>query len=282
MMRAVNTAEELQCLTVMADRDIKTTLKRTWASLSLWTTFKLVGAMMNGLFSSKKIDEKEIEELKSSDALASLLKEFSDALPKVRTALIDERDQYLANRIENAPGNTVVAVIGAGHIPGIKNWIGQSVDVSALEVVPPPGKLGKIISWGIPAAVIGMIVAGFFTSGFSTSAEMVKSWIWITGFTAALGAALALAHPLTILAAFVSAPITSLHPLLASGWVAGLVEAVIRKPRVSDLESIATDVVSMRGLWSNRVSRILLIVAFTNLLGTIGALYGAKVLASHL
>jgi pheromone shutdown protein TraB len=124
------------------------------------------------------------------------------------------------------------------------------------------------------------LVVGFFVSGGDTTAEMVWGWILATGGFAALGSLLALGHPLTIASAFVAAPLTTIHPLLASGWVAGLVEALLRRPRVADLETITDDLNTLRGWWHNRVSRVLLIMALTNLFGTIGALWGIKVVAS--
>jgi len=282
MMAALKTAEELGAQTLLADRDITVTLKRTWAGLSLWSMGKVLVLMLSGLFSKKTFDEAEIERLKRSDALDELMKEFSEKLPEVRTTLIDERDRYLAARIQSAPGPAVVAVVGAGHVQGIKKWLGKEIDTAALEVIPPPNVWLRLAAWFIPVAALGLIVYGFFASGMGTSAGMISSWVWITGCAAALGAAIALAHPLTIICAFITAPFTTLHPLLASGWIAGLVEAWIRKPRVSDLETIADDVTQFSGLWKNRVSKILLIMALTNLFGALGALYGLKVVASLL
>jgi pheromone shutdown protein TraB len=127
-----------------------------------------------------------------------------------------------------------------------------------------------------------MLIFGFFQSGENTSAEMIGMWFWINGLFAAFGTALTLGHPLSIMAAFFAAPFTALHPFLASGWVAGLVEAMLRKPLVSDLENIADDISTVKGVFSNRVSRILLVVAVTNLTGTIGAIIGAGSIAALL
>lgn len=282
MMRALSVAEEHRCETVLADRDIRTTLKRTWAALNFWNTLRLPLVVLGGLGTSPTITEEEIERMKTADGLECLLKEFSDSFPSVKAALIDERDRYLAAKIRSAPGQKVVAVVGAGHVPGIKRFIRDDIDVEPLERIPPPKLSSRIIGLLLPSLVIGLVIAGFFSSGMTTSFEMVQTWVWITGLSAALGSAICLAHPLTILAAFVSSPITTLHPLLASGWIAGLVEAIIRKPRVSDLETIGDDIMTIRGLWRNRVSRTLMIVAFTNLCGTIGMIIGAKEVASIL
>ena len=282
MVRAAEIAEETGARIVLADRNVTTTLKRTWASLGFWSMGKLFFAMLGGLFSEQKIDEAEIERLKSSDALDELMREFSKALPEVRISLIDERDKYLAEKIQSAPGTRIVAIVGAGHVAGIKRYLGTKIDIEALDALPPPSSLARLLGMGIPALFIALIVAGFFYSGAETSAHMVGAWILITGGFAALGSLIALGHPLTILSAFVASPFTTIHPLLASGWVAGLVEAMIRKPRVGDLEHIAEDLSTYGGWYRNRVSRILLIMALTNLFGTIGALWGIKVVASML
>jgi pheromone shutdown-related protein TraB len=282
MVRAAEIAEATGARIILADRNVTTTLKRTWASLGFWSMGKLFFAMLGGLFSDQKIDEAEIERLKSSDALDELMREFSKALPEVRISLIDERDKYLAEKIQSAPGTRIVAIVGAGHVAGIKRYLGTKIDIQALDALPPPSPFARLLGMGIPALFVALIVGGFFYSGAETSAHMVGAWILITGGFAALGSLIALGHPLTILSAFVASPFTTIHPLLASGWVAGLVEAMIRKPRVGDLEHIAEDLSTYGGWYRNRVSRILLIMALTNLFGTIGALWGIKVVASML
>jgi pheromone shutdown-related protein TraB len=277
MLKSAEVAEDVGAELVLADRDVRTTLKRSWAALGFFGTFRLVSSMVLSLFSDQSIDEEEIERLKKSDALEEMMKEFSDALPEVRTALIDERDQYLAAKIREAPGERIVAIVGAGHCPGIREWISKPIDVKALEVIPSPNPIWKIIGWLIPLLVLGIFTWGFVEAGSSKVFEMATAWFLINGVLGALGALLALGHPLTILSAFVASPFTSLNPLIAGGWVAGLVEAIVRKPRVADLESVADDMSThFTGIWKNRVSRILLVVALTNLCGTIGTFIGVE------
>jgi pheromone shutdown-related protein TraB len=279
MMRAMKVADEIGAKTVLADREVKITLKRVWSNVGFWGGAKIILAMGSALLSKEKISQEEIEKLKSQDALDSALKEFSEKLPKVRKPLIDERDQYLAAKISAAPGNIVVAVIGAGHIPGIKKNLTKNINLAELEIVPPKGIVIKLVGWSLPAMIIGFIIYGFFGSGFQASLNMLEAWFWITGFMGALGAALAVAHPITIIAAFLGTPLATLHPLIAAGWIAGLVEAYLRKPRVSDFENITDDMATVRGFWTNRVTRIILVIAFTNIFATIGMIWGAKVLA---
>ncbi|MBF0467877.1 MAG: TraB family protein, partial [Desulfamplus sp.] len=167
-------------------------------------------------------------------------------------------------------------VVGAGHVPGIKRYMGSDtssghkIDISNLEEIPEPGIVSKSLKWLVPGLIVVLFAAGFFMKGTETGTDMVWLWIVVNGVFAGLGALAALAHPYSIISAMVAAPITILHPLIAAGWVSGLVEAISRKPKVRDLESIPVDIMSVRGFWRNNVTRILLVVVFTNLGATIG------------
>ncbi|MCO6430719.1 MAG: TraB/GumN family protein [Deltaproteobacteria bacterium] len=279
MLRSLAVAEELDCGTVLADRDVRTTLKRTWSEIGFFSGFKLIMALIISMVTNQKVSEEEIEALKSKDTLSNLMHEFSAKFPSLRKTLIDERDLYLASKIGSAPGSSVVAVVGAGHVPGIKAILGREIDVAALEALPSRGVIGKLIGWSIPLAVVGLVIYGFFAAGSGLSLQMLGAWFWITGLFGAIGSTLALAHPVTIVSAFLATPFATLHPLIAAGWIAGLVEAWLKKPRVSDFECVLQDLGSLKGIWTNRVTRILLIIALTNLLATIGMIWGAKVIA---
>lgn len=274
MIAAAQTAEELGIPIVLADRDIKITLKRTWGGLGYWTMCKLFFSVFVSSFKGEELEESEIERLKSGDALEALLKEFSETLPEVRKTLIDERDQYLASMISEAPGERVVAIVGAGHVPGIKQWLGKEINRAELETIPPKTWSKKIVPWVIPMIIVILIAYGFTCADLQTGTAMIKSWVIITALTAGFGAALALAHPLTILGAAIASPLTSLHPFIASGWVAGLIEAVLRKPKVTDFETVTDDLGTFKGWWHNRLSRIVLVIALTNIFGTIGTFWG--------
>ena len=280
MMRSVKIAEEVGSEIVLADRDVKTTLKRTWSNLGFWSMLKVLGAMIASIFTSEKLEEDEIERLKSEDALNELMKDFSETLPEVKKSLITERDQYLAHKIRTAPGKKIVGVVGAGHVPGIKEWIEKEIPISELEIIPKGSKLKKIIAWSIPLLVVAVIIYGFFRGGAETSKNMILAWIVINAGFGALGALIALAHPITIISAGLASPLTSINPFIAGGWVAGIVEASIRKPRVGDLENIASDVASVSGFYKNRVTKILMIIALTNIFGSIGTFLGIGKLVS--
>jgi pheromone shutdown-related protein TraB len=282
MMRAAEVAKEMGCTIVLADRDVRTTLKRTWASLGIWEMGKVIGALLTGMFSNQSLDSAEIERMKSKDALEELMGDFTKELPGVREALIDERDRYLAAKVAAAPGKRIVAVIGAGHIPGMKKYFQENIDIAQLEEIPPPSPWSRLFGWAIPVSVLALMVYGFWVAGADKGLELIGLWFWINALLAGTGALVALAHPLTILAAGFAAPFTAINPFLASGWVAALVEASVRKPRVADLESVTEEIGSLRGIWTNRVSRIFLVIITTNLFGSIGTIIGIKEIAQHL
>jgi pheromone shutdown-related protein TraB len=281
MMAAVRASNERGIPCCLADRDIGITLRRALSSLGIIGFFKVSYAAIIGMLQKpQEITEEEIERLKGTDALEEVLREFGAFLPDLRRALIDERDIYLAQKIRDTPGKRIVAVVGAAHVPGIKRHIESISDLSSIRMVPPKSLFLRIFGWSIPTLIIAGMLYALVMSGPATFTKMLTTWFWITGIAGALGAAVVKAHPLTIIASFIAAPIAALHPLLATGWISGLVEAIVRKPRVGDLENIMEDMSSVRGMLSNRVSRTLLIVASTNLFVMVGMLLGAKELLS--
>ncbi|HIJ42000.1 MAG TPA: TraB/GumN family protein [Deltaproteobacteria bacterium] len=279
MLEAIKAADAAGAAIHLADRDVRTTLSRAWRLMGLWTKMKLLAQLVTSFGEADSITKEDIEAMKQQDMLETLLKEIGDLLPELRTVLIDERDQYLTEKIRTAPGKRIVAVVGAGHVPGIKkNW-DQSVDLKALETLPPKGKFLPFLKWGVPILVIGLIIAGFFMAGSDTGTELIKWWILANAVLAGIGAAAALAHPLTILSAIIASPITSLNPMIAAGWVSGLVETFLRKPRVKDFERLSEDIVSVKGFWSNKITRILLVVIFTNMGSSLGAFVALPLMA---
>lgn len=272
IMKAIQVAEDVGARVHLVDRDIRTTLARVWRLMGLRAKFRLLYQFIGSVAEVEDISEADIEEMKKKDVLEALLSEMGQSLPTVRQVLIDERDQYLSHMIRTAPGKKVVAVVGAGHVPGIRaNW-DQDIDVEALKQLPPKGRFAGVLKWGIPALVVALFFVGFLGSGSPTGTRMITWWILVTASLSGLGAAMALSHPLTILSAALSAPLTTIHPLIAAGWVAGLVEVMLRKPKVKDFESLLDDLSSLKGFWKNKITRILLVVIFTNLGATAGTL----------
>ncbi len=282
MITAINTAESIGAQIHLADRDIRTTLSKTWRVMGFWSKIKLIFQLVLSLGQLDEIKEEDVEKMKQQDVLETLLAEVGKSLPVLKSILIDERDQYLAEKIRTAPGNKIVAVVGAGHIPGIQKYWDSDIDIRALDLLPPKGKSVGIFKWLIPATIVALFIAGFFYGGTKAGADMIIWWILANGILAGLGAILALAHPATILSSILAAPLTSLNPMIAAGWVSGLVEAFTRKPKVRDLERLPEDILSIRGFWKNKVTRILLVVIFTNLGSSLGTFIAFPVIVKVL
>ena len=282
MFEAANVAEKLNSELVLADRDVKITLQRTWRGMRFWGKMKVLGQLLASLFVREEISKEEIEKLKESDALSEAMKMLAEQSPEMKRILIDERDQYMAEKIRQSMGKLVVAVVGAGHVKGLTAELENKHNLAELESVPPTGKAVAWLKWGIPALIIALIVYGFFTVDTEVSIEMIQRWVLINGTLSALGTAAAFGHPITIAVAFVAAPFTSLNPTIAAGWVAGLVEALLRKPQVRDFENLADDITHLKGFWQNNITRILLVVIFANLGSAIGTFAGGFAIATLL
>jgi pheromone shutdown-related protein TraB len=270
MITALDSAEAVGAATHLADREIRVTLSRTWRKMGFWDKMKLFFQLLMSMGGVDEISEEDVEKMKQQDVLETLLSEVGQQMPVLRDILIDERDQYLTEKIRSAPGKRIVAVVGAGHVPGIKNYWETPIDMATLETLPPKRKYVDVIKWGLPALIAALILSGFYFRGVEAGTEMISWWLLANGLLAGLGAVVAMGHPLTVIASVAAAPLTSLNPMIAAGWVGGLVEAVIRKPQVKDLEGLSDDILSARGFWRNKVTRILLVVVFTNIGSVIG------------
>ena len=269
MLAAMRVADELNIPTVMADRAIQTTLKRAWAKNSFWGKCKLLATLLSSAFSKEDMSAEDIENIKEKNEMDSMMNELADYMPVVKEVLIDERNVYLADKIWGAAGNSVVAVLGAGHLDGVVENLekiagGQAVDTAAIDVVPEKKGFAKFAGWIIPIAIIGLIISGFIYGGTQLGTKMIKSWILWNGACAAGLTLLAAGHPITILVAFLSAPITSLCPFIGCGFVTAIVQAFVCKPKVKDMETLQDDVTFV-GFYKNRILRILLIFILSSL-----------------
>jgi len=280
MLAAMKVAQELNIPTAMVDRPIQITLKRAWAKNSFWGKCKLLAMLITSAFSKEEIDPSEIENLKNNSEMDSMMTEFSKEMPVIKEVLIDERDKYLASKIWSATGNNIVAVLGAGHLPGVMKHLEalskneETADVDTISEVPPKSIIGKIIMWLIPVAIIGLIVAGFIYGGVKAGTQMLTTWFLWNAIPAAGLSLVALAHPVTILVAFAGAPFTSLCPFVGIGFCTAIVQAVIRKPKISDMETLQDDVGSLKGWYKNRILRVLLVFILSSLGSSLGTFIG--------
>lgn len=261
LKEAVNAANEKNIPVVLADRDIKITLKRTWACTPWYRKLSLLGGLFASIFDKTEVSEEELAKIKEQDALNGMMQEFGKSFPEVKKVLIDERDQHLASKIISAEGNKVVAVVGAGHVKGIAEIIREDralKDVSPICEIPKGAPIWKIIGWAIPVAIIASIIAVGVHAGAEKAGELSLQWAMLTGGGAMLGTIIAGGHPLTVLVALVAAPFTGLTPLIGVGFFTALTQVYMRPPRVQEMETLSDDIWQVKNWWKNRVTRVML------------------------
>ncbi len=271
---AAQTAEERGMEVELVDRNIRTTLLRVWRKTGLWNKMKVMASLFGSLFEKQELSEGELAKLRESDTLSSMLDEMGELLPSVKQILVDERDTYMTYHIRNAPGEKVLAVVGAAHLPGITRLL-QGAEISPetiaeISTIPPKTTLSKMIPWLIPGVVVALFIAGFFFGNRDQLADAATAWVLANGLFSALGTLLALGHPLTIASAFIAAPITSLNPTIGAGFVTGLVQTFVAAPTVGDMEHVGEDLTTIKGWWRNRLARVLLVFLFSSLGSSIG------------
>jgi pheromone shutdown-related protein TraB len=278
MRAAIEEAEANGIKVVLVDRNVQITLARAWRGLSFMTKMKLLYGALLSIFQVEELEEKDIEKLKEKDVLTSAVEEMARYAPTIKEVLIDERDAYMARKIADISSDKVVGIIGAGHMKGIMEQIEHPVkDLAALETVPP--KKEGMMKWVFSLIILILIWMGFHFGGMKHGYDMIKLWVICTMACTAIATLLTLAHPVTILVAALVAPITTVVRIFHSGWVAGLSEAYLKKPKVSDFESLHEDILRLGGWWRNPITRILLVVSFANVGSLIGMLIAAPMIA---
>ena len=282
MKAALHEAEAAGLPVSMVDRDIGTTLKRVWRNVSWWQRMQLGSGLFASLITRETVSPESIEQLKEGDVLESTFAEFAEQSEKLYEPLITERDRYMALRLMEDMADrgyrNVLVVIGAGHLKGLRGHLeGESAtdpaaEREALDTIPPGSRFFQYLPWIVAALVIAGFVIGF-SRDTQLGVQLVSEWFLINGVLSALGSAIALAHPLTIIATFLAAPLTSLNPTIGAGFVAAGVELLVRRPKVEDFSSLKHDVATVKGWWHNRVSRTLLIF----ILASVGSAAGTYI-----
>jgi pheromone shutdown-related protein TraB len=276
LLMAAQTAKDLQIPISLCDRDVRITLRRAWKSTSFFKKGYLLTSLLASFFDKSEISEEKLKELKQKDVLSELMEEMGEALPDLKRVLIDERDLFLVEKIKSSPGKRIVAVVGAGHVAGMlsKFESDNKHAISEVTLIPPVSKGYKIAGWTIPLLIIGSI--GFIAAekGFSVAGDNILYWILANGIPASIGALLALAHPLTTLSAFASAPITSLTPVIGAGYVTAFIQVLVCPPVVKEFETAGADIGSFKGWWKNRLLRIFLVFILTGFGSAIGTWVG--------
>lgn len=279
---AIEEADSADYPISLIDRDIGITMKRIYRSVPLRRRMVLLSGLIQSVLTRQSISKEEIEQLKEGDILESAFSQFAKKDSELYQPLIDERDQYMALRLIQetnlAEHHHIVAVVGAGHLGGIQKYLDQYCDYSNSELdtalnelkqLPEKKKIGKFIPWLITALILSGFAIGF-SKNASLGWELVVTWVAINGGFASIGALIAAAHPLTILGAFIAAPITSLNPMIGAGVVTSAIELWLRKPQIKDFDSLRHDTTHFTGWWHNRISRTLLVFILSSLGSAIG------------
>ncbi|TNJ34601.1 TraB/GumN family protein [Arenimonas terrae] len=271
----------------LIDRDVGITLKRAFRGLGFWGRTQLIAGLAASLFADEKVESDEIEKLKQGDFLESSFGEFAAGSPPLYQAVIAERDRYMAARLRQVGaegGREVLAVVGAGHLKGLAEHLREDTSPPApqlaeLDSLPASSQVPWFTLF-LVAFLLGGFAWGVWQGGFEVGGQMLMHWALITAVGGAIGCLVAGGHPLSILAAFVSSPLTPLHPALASGTVSAAVEAWIRKPTYADFLRLRDDTGHWKGWWRNRVARVLVNFFLTSL-GTAAGVWiaGAKLIS---
>lgn len=281
MRVAIDLAQKKNLSLELIDRDVGITMKRLYGNIPWWRKLYVISGLIASVLTNEKVTEEEIEKLKTGDMLESTFAQFATSAYDLFSPLIAERDQYISARLRQLtnrqPGKRILAVVGAGHLAGIKQeLIEGNADpdetLSKLVHQPKGTGIGKFIPW----IIVALVLAGF-GFGFSKSSDLgwslVINWILINGGLSALGAAIAGAHVLTVVTAFLAAPLTSLNPTIGAGVVTSAVELYLRKPTIKDFENVRQDTTKLSGWRTNRVARLILVF----LLSTLGSVFGTYI-----
>lgn len=279
MIEGMKASEEFGINLVLADRSIQTTFMRIWRKMGFFERIKLFFSLMS-IDDDEDVSEEDLQKLIERDNLELAIEDMGKDYPQIAATLLHERDKYLAYNIKNAPGDKVIAILGAAHTPGVEEEVFKEQNIEELNKIPPKSLAGKVIPWLIPILIVVLIGLGFKQS-MNTGMAQIKSWFLFNSVLAALLTALCLPHPLSVLTAFVVAPFTSINPMLACGWFAGLVEASLKKPTVEDVNNIPEDIFSIKAWIHNKFLKALLVVILANIGSSIGTIIaGSKIIQS--
>tara|TARA_B100000035_G_scaffold315053_1_gene333663 strand:+ start:261 stop:1418 length:1158 start_codon:yes stop_codon:yes gene_type:complete len=273
LLAAIEIAEENNIDHALIDRDVVVTLRRAWRKMGLREKWRV----LNALLWEDDDEEFDLDELiEDSDLLTTMMEEARDAAPRAGEVLIDERDAFLAGRIQQIRGKgKVLAVVGAGHINGIiehlqKPPMETTSKLSELSTEPPKPVWPKVVTWAIPILLLSVIGYLFWNGDTEALRDTLWYWTAANAILAGIGVALARGHPLSILVGALASPITSLNPTLAAGWFAGYTQLKIAAPTGGD----ATEFLALQNyslFYRNRVGKVLLVTALGNMGSALGA-----------
>lgn len=277
MLAAIRAAKDVGAEIALVDRKIAVTLKRAWNKMSLREKFRIFRELLYGFFGVSEMSEEiDIEMLKRQDIITEMMEELGKMAPKAKEVLVDERDAYIAGKLKKLaaenPGKSILAVVGAGHLNGLVENLKreEEPDLEELDSIPSSVFSLKLVGYMIPVAFLAIFVWTIYSRGWADFLDIVFKLFWIGGGLSALGALAALAHPFAIGSAFLAAPFGILNPLIATGWISGYVQVLVNPPQVKDFQGLR-EIEKVSTFWKNRLTKVLLVAAFTNMGATAGA-----------
>jgi len=265
--KAIELSEKCDIKHEFIDREIRVTLKRVWQSVGFFGKLRLIAELVASLFVSQEMEHDEIEKLKEKDALHSVLESLPPSFRRIREIIIDERDQYMAQKVRDATVNAekkpkrVLVVMGAGHLRGLEESLGREHNLENLSYVKKPKIIRSLIAFLAPIFIIVALLTYITFSGNKhlDLATTLKAWVIIKCSVTAIITLVWAPHFLAWLGAVVVSPVSTFLPIIKSGWIAALVEAIFRKPEVEDFESMAEATTKFKSFYRNRIFRIFMI-----------------------
>lgn len=284
LLEATKVAEKQDTPVALCDRDVRVTMRRAWHSTSFLKKNYLLASLFASMFDRTELTEEKLTELKETDVLSELLTELGDTLPELKQVLIDERDTFLAEKIKEAEGKRLVAVVGAGHVEGIKQALKEDRQdqMEEINTIPPVSPVWKIVGWSIPVVILASLGFIAWDKGGAVAGDNLIYWILANGIPSSIGAMLALAHPFTIIGAFAAAPITSLTPVIGAGYVTAFLQVMLRPPIVIEFETVLEDMATLTGWWKNKLLRVFLAFMLPGFGSMIGTWVGGYEIISNL
>ena len=276
--KAIEVAEAKNLGIEFIDREIRITLKRAWQSVGFFGKLRLMSELIASLFVTEDMQKDDIEKLKEKDALQSLLDSLPPAFRKIREIIIDERDQYMAQKVRDTVlhgkkhPRRVLVVIGAGHLRGMTEALHADHNMNALTFIKEAKLWRSLVAFLAPIVIIVALLTYFTLSGNKTLdiAATLKAWIIIKCSVTAVVTVIWSPHILAYLAGILVSPVSTFLPVIKSGWVAALLEAMYRKPEVTDFESMPEATTRFNSFYRNRIFRIFMVFflgQFSSMLG---------------
>lgn len=276
MLEAYHIAREVNADVALIDRNIQVTLKRTINGMSIKEKLTFAWELLKSFIMGEDMEEdlkEEVEILKQEDTVKEVMEFFKKTSPGGYNALVHERDAYMAYNLKSLEKHNVVAVVGAGHKEGITTYLNNPETIPELSTINyvEESKISiiQIILYLIPVIFIILFIMAFM-QGINIQGGLIN-YILFAGTGAFLGSLISGSKIQSAIVAFIVAPITVIHPLLAAGWFSGLVEGKLRHVGWDDMHDLA-DFESFKDLWHNQLFRVILVVLGTNLGCTIGVL----------